>query len=126
MANAIAFALHYLLSIHHDIAAQTRREIYQNRSDRGIANVSYCSAMSLNCDAYVVSSTQLCGCGLVVPCYLRQARRDTTLGNGTSLFHKGQWVIVLLTAPMPGGPMLTNSTPTESCRKFAGSCPVYL
>ncbi|WP_237756023.1 cytochrome P450 [Mycobacterium lepromatosis] len=39
LANAIAFALHSLLTIHLDIAAQIRREIDQNRSDRGIADL---------------------------------------------------------------------------------------
>lgn len=94
-ANAIAFALHFLSS-NPDMAARARAEVdelwpggtFPNLHFDGVDNLRY-----LRC---VLDETLRLW--PVAPGYFRQARLDTTIGNGNHFFRAGDWVFVHLIA----------------------------
>ena len=94
-ANTIAFALHFL-STHPDVAEQARREIDQYWPGRDFPAIGYPDVAKLRYLRRIVDETLRLW--PVAPGYLRQARQDTTVGNGKYRFRKGDWVAVLLTA----------------------------
>lgn len=94
-ANTIAFALHYLSST-PDVAAEARAEIDQRWPGPEVPNIEFDDIAKLRYLRRVVDETLRLW--PVAPGYYRQARRDTTLGNGKYSFRQGDWVAVTLTA----------------------------
>ncbi|OBH15932.1 cytochrome P450 [Mycobacterium sp. E3247] len=94
-ANAIAFALHFL-SIHPDVAAQARAEIDQFWPGEPFSNVLFGDIDKLTYLRRVVDETLRLW--PAAPGYFRQARQDTTIGNGAHAFRAGDWVFVHLIA----------------------------
>lgn len=94
-ANTISFALHYL-STNPDVAAKTQAEIDQHWPGSDFPNVEFDDIAKLRYLRRVVDETLRLW--PVAPGYYRQARRDTTLGNGKYRFRQGDWVAVTLTA----------------------------
>jgi unspecific monooxygenase len=92
-ANAIAFALHYLAT-NLDIAAAAHAEI-DSRWPRGnLPDFGFGEISRLRYLRRVVEETLRLW--PVAPGYFRQARHDTTIGNGEFHFKTGDWVFVLL------------------------------
>jgi cytochrome P450 len=94
-ANTISFALHYL-STNPDVAAKARAEIFQRWPGSGFPHIEFDDIAKLRYLRRVVDETLRLW--PVAPGYYRQARRDTTLGNGKYSFRQGDWVAVVLTA----------------------------
>jgi cytochrome P450 len=94
-ANTIAFALHYL-STTPDVAAKARAEIDQRWPGSEVPSIGFEDIAKLRYLRRVVDETLRLW--PVAPGYYRQARRDTTLGNGKYRFRQGDWVAVTLTA----------------------------
>lgn len=94
-ANAIGFALHFL-STHPHIAEQARREIDDIWADRTVQQADFADVAKMRYLRRVIDETLRLW--PTAPGYFRQARRDTTLGNGKYPFRQGDWVLVLLTA----------------------------
>ena len=94
-ANTISFALHYL-STNPDVAGKARAEIDQHWLGSGFPNIEFDDVAKLRYLRRVVDETLRLW--PVAPGYYRQARRDTTLGNGKYRFRQGDWVAVTLTA----------------------------
>ena len=94
-ANAIAFALHYLAT-NPDIAAAARAEI-DSRWPRGdLPEFDFDEIARLRNLRRIVDETLRLW--PVAPGYFRQARHDTTIGNGEFHFQAGDWVFVVLLA----------------------------
>lgn len=94
-ANTMAFALH-LLATHPQIAEKARREIDALWPSRSVGDIEFADIAKLRYVRRVVDETLRLW--PVAAGYFRQARHDTTLGDGKYRFHKGDWVLVLLTA----------------------------
>ncbi|MDD4866102.1 MAG: cytochrome P450 [Mycobacterium sp.] len=94
-ANAIAFALHYL-STQPDIAAAARAEVDQRWPGRELPDISFEDVAKLRYLRRIVDETLRLW--PVAPGYFRQAKIDTTLGQGRYHFSTGDWVFVLLLA----------------------------
>ncbi|ORB86053.1 cytochrome P450 [Mycobacterium kansasii] len=94
-ANAISFALYYL-STNPDVAAKAQAEIDQRWRDPDIPNIEFDDIAKLRYLRRVVDETLRLW--PVAPGYYRQARCDTTLGNGKYSFRQGDWVAVVLLA----------------------------
>ena len=94
-ANAIAFALH-LLSTHPAIAEQARAEIDELWPGEPLPNVDFRDIDKLTYLRCVVDETLRLW--PAAPGYFRQARQDTTIGNGKHFFQAGDWVFVHLIA----------------------------
>ena len=94
-ANTISFALHYL-STNPDVAAKAHAEIDQRWPGSDVPNIEFDDIAKLRYLRRVVDETLRLW--PVAPGYYRQARRDTTLGNGKYHFREGDWVAVVLLA----------------------------
>lgn len=94
-ANAIGFALHYLAH-NPDIAAAARAEIDQRWPDRTFPDIAFDDVARLRYLRRVVDETLRLW--PVAPGYFRQAKTDTTIGDGKYHFTTGDWVFVLLLA----------------------------
>lgn len=94
-ANTISFALHYLSS-NPGVAAKAQAEIDQRWPGSGFPNIEFDDIAKLRYLRRVVDETLRLW--PVAPGYYRQARRDTTLGNGKYRFRQGDWVAVVLLA----------------------------
>ncbi|WP_252980112.1 cytochrome P450 [Mycobacterium riyadhense] len=92
-ANTISFALHYL-SANPDVAAEAQAEIDQRWPGSDIPSIEFDDIAKLRYLRRVVDETLRLW--PVAPGYYRQARRDTTLGNGKYRFRQGDWVVVVL------------------------------
>jgi cytochrome P450 len=98
-ANAIAFALHFL-SINPDIAARARAEIDQLWPSDSAPNICFDDVDKLTYLRCVVDETLRLW--PAAPGYFRQARKNTTIGNGKHFFRAGEWVFVHLIAAHRG------------------------
>ncbi|MGH3723158.1 MAG: cytochrome P450 [Mycobacterium sp.] len=122
-ANAIAFALHYL-SIRPDIADKARAEVDQQWPDRQFPDVKFEDVAKLRYLRRVIDETLRLW--PVAPGYFRQAKQDTTIGNGQYSFKKNQWVFTLVAAaqrdPSSWGPDADQFNPdrfiSENLRKL--------
>ncbi|RDH75377.1 cytochrome P450 [Mycolicibacterium moriokaense] len=94
-ANAIGFALHYLAN-NPDIAAAAQAEIDQRWPERSFPDIAFDDVARLRYLRRVVDETLRMW--PVAPGYFRQAKTDTTIGDGKYHFAKGDWVFVLLVA----------------------------
>lgn len=94
-ANTIAFALH-LLAANPAIAAQARAEIDQIWPGAPSHNIRFDDVDKLTYLRCVVDETLRLW--PAAPGYFRQARQDTTIGNGKHYFRAGDWVFVHLVA----------------------------
>jgi cytochrome P450 len=94
-ANTISFALHYL-STNPDVAAKAQAEVDQRWPGSDFPNIEFDDIAKLRYLRRVVDETLRLW--PVAPGYYRQARRDTTLGNGKYRFRQGDWVVVVLLA----------------------------
>ncbi|RFZ62040.1 Bifunctional P-450/NADPH-P450 reductase [Mycobacterium marinum] len=94
-ANAIGFALHYLAS-NPSIAASVRAEIDQRWPERSFPEIAFDDVARLRCLRRIVDETLRLW--PVAPGYFRQAKTDTTIGDGAYHFAAGDWVFVLLLA----------------------------
>ncbi|MGV7352566.1 cytochrome P450 [Mycobacterium kansasii] len=94
-ANTIAFALH-LLATHPDVAAQARAEIDEHWPEPGYPNINVDDVNKLRYLRCIVDETLRLW--PAAPGYFRQARHDTTIGNGKHHFQAGDWVFVHLIA----------------------------
>ena len=94
-ANTISFALHYL-STNPDISAEAQAEVDQRWPGSDYPNIEFDDIAKLRYLRRVVDETLRLW--PVAPGYYRQARRDTTLGNGKYSIRQGDWVAVTLTA----------------------------
>ncbi|MDP7732732.1 MULTISPECIES: cytochrome P450 [Mycobacterium] len=94
-ANTISFALHYL-SAHPDVAARARAEIDQRWPESDFPRIEFDDIAKFRYLRRVVDETLRLW--PVAPGYYRQARSDTTLGDGKYSFRKGDWVAVVLLA----------------------------
>ncbi|WP_243706850.1 cytochrome P450 [Mycobacterium marinum] len=94
-ANTISFALHYLSS-HPDVAAKARAEIDQRWPGSEFPDIEFDDIAKLRYLRRVVDETLRLW--PVAPGYYRQARCDTTIGNGKYAFQQGDWVAVVLLA----------------------------
>lgn len=94
-ANAIAFALHYLAT-NPDIAAAARAEIDSRWPPGDLPDFDFDEIARLRYLRRIVDETLRLW--PVAPGYFRQARHDTTIGNGQFHFQTGDWVFVVLLA----------------------------
>lgn len=94
-ANTISFALHYL-SAHPDVAARARAEIDQRWPESDFPRIEFDDIAKFRYLRRVVDETLRLW--PVAPGYYRQARCDTTLGEGKYSFQQGDWVAVVLLA----------------------------
>lgn len=94
-ANAIAFALHFL-SVNPDVAARARAEIDERWPDQDFPDIEFDDVAKLRYLRCVVDETLRLW--PAAPGYFRQARHDTTIGNGKHAFRTGEWVFVHLIA----------------------------
>lgn len=94
-ANTIAFALHYLAQNPH-IAQNARAEVDARWPDREFPNITFDDVAKLRYLRRIVDETLRLW--PVAPGYFRQAKRDTTIGEGQYRFKTGDWVFVLLLA----------------------------
>lgn len=94
-ANAISFALHYLAN-DPDIAVAARTEIDQRWPGRAFPDFAFDEVAPLRYLRRIVDETLRLW--PVAPGYFRQAKTDTTIGNGKYHFSTGDWVFVLLQA----------------------------
>lgn len=94
-ANTISFALHYL-STHPKVAAQARAEVDQRWPGADFPQIEFEDIAKLRYLRRVVDETLRLW--PVAPGYYRQARCDTTLGDGKYSFRQGDWVAVVLLA----------------------------
>lgn len=94
-ANAIGFALHFLAH-HPDIAAAARSEIDQRWPDRDFPAIAFDDVAPMRQLRRIVDETLRLW--PVAPGYFRQAKTDTTIGDGKYHFATGDWVFVLLLA----------------------------
>ncbi|WP_204815345.1 cytochrome P450 [Mycobacterium riyadhense] len=98
-ANAIAFALHFLAT-NPDVAARARCELDQYWPDRAFPNIGFDDVAQLKYLRCIVDETLRLW--PAAPGYFRQARQDTTIGNGKHCFRAGEWVFVHLIAAHRG------------------------
>ncbi|WP_082129400.1 cytochrome P450 [Mycobacterium haemophilum] len=94
-ANTIAFALHYLAT-NPGMAAAARAEVDQRWPDRDIPEVSFDDVAKLRYLRRIVDETLRLW--PIAPGYFRQAKTDTTLGEGRYRFTAGDRVFVFLVA----------------------------
>ena len=94
-ANTISFALHYL-STNPDVSGKAQAEVDQRWPGSDYPNIEFDDIAKLRYLRRVVDETLRLW--PVAPGYYRQARRDTTLGNGKYSIRQGDWVAVTLTA----------------------------
>ncbi|CPT35353.1 cytochrome P450 [Mycobacteroides abscessus] len=94
-ANAIAFALHFL-STHPDIAAKARAEVDASWPARAFPAFAFDQIAKLRYLRLVVDETLRLW--PVAPGYFRQAKQDTTIGEGRYSFKEKDWVFVNLLA----------------------------
>ncbi|MFA5707547.1 cytochrome P450 [Mycolicibacterium sp.] len=94
-ANTIAFALHYLAT-NPEIAKRARAEIDERWPDRTCPDIGFDDVAKLRYLRRVIDETLRLW--PVAPGYFRQAKADTTIGNGAYTFEAGDWVFVLLVA----------------------------
>lgn len=94
-ANAISFALHFLAQ-NPDIAAAARAEVDQRWPERTLPEITFDDVAPLRYLRRIVDETLRLW--PVAPGYFRQAKTDTTIGDGKYHFAKGDWVFVLLLA----------------------------
>ncbi|MFQ6398990.1 cytochrome P450 [Nocardia sp. KC 131] len=91
-AGVLAFAL-YFLANHPDVAARARTEIDQRCPDR---ELGYNDVAKLRYLRRVVDETLRLW--PIAPGYFREAKHDTTIGDGLYSFEQGDWVFVLTLA----------------------------
>jgi cytochrome P450 len=94
-ANTIAFALHFL-STNPDVAVRARAEIDERWPVNAFPNIDFDDVDDLKYLRCVVDETLRLW--PAAPGFFRQARQDTTIGNGKYCFHAGDWVFVHLIA----------------------------
>lgn len=94
-ANTISFALHYL-STHPDVMVKAQAEVDQRWPCSDFPNIEFEDIAKLRYLRRVVDETLRLW--PVAPGYYRQARQDTTLGDGKYRFQQGDWVAVVLLA----------------------------
>lgn len=94
-ANAIAFALHFL-STHPDVAAKARAEVDDLWPDRAFPDFQFDQIAKLRYLRLVIDETLRLW--PVAPGYFREAKQDTTIGNGQYGFNEKDWVFVNLLA----------------------------
>ena len=124
-ANTISFALHYL-STNPETAAKAHAEIDQHWPGSDFPNIEFDDIAKLRYLRRVVDETLRLW--PVAPGYYRQARRDTTLGNGKYHFEKGIVAVVLLAAhraPPGFGCRQIQPRPVPT-REFARAAPAHL
>nr|VTP01806.1 Bifunctional P-450/NADPH-P450 reductase [Mycobacterium riyadhense] len=98
-ANAIAFALHFLAT-NPDIAARARSELDQHWPAKAFPNIGFDDVAQLKYLRCIVDETLRLW--PAAPGYFREARQDTTIGNGKHFFRAGEWVFVHLIAAHRG------------------------
>ncbi|MCP2298576.1 unspecific monooxygenase [Nocardia amikacinitolerans] len=91
-AGALAFAL-YFLANHPDVAAKARAEVDERWPGPGRADIEYPDVSKLRYLRRVLDETLRLW--PIAPGYFREARHDTTIGDGRYTFEKGDWVFVL-------------------------------
>jgi unspecific monooxygenase len=94
-ANALAFALHFL-SANPDVAARARAEVDKCWPFEGFPDIRFDDIYELKYLRRVVDETLRLW--PAAPGYFRQARQDTTIGDGEYSFRAGDWVFVHLIA----------------------------
>ena len=94
-ANTIAFVLHFLAT-DPDVAARARAEIDNLWPGETLPNVVFDDVDKLRYLRCVIDETLRLW--PAAPGYFRQARQDTTIGNGKHHFKAGDWVFVHLIA----------------------------
>lgn len=94
-ANTISFALHYL-STNPQVAAQAHAEVDQHWPGSDFPTIEFDDIAKLRYLRRIIDETLRLW--PVAPGYYRQARRDTTLGNGKYVIRQGDWVAVVLLA----------------------------
>lgn len=94
-ANTIAFALHYL-SINPDILARARTEVNERWPERTYPDIKFDDVAKLRYLRRVIDETLRLW--PVAPGYFRQAKCDTTIGDGKYPFKAKDWVFVLTLA----------------------------
>lgn len=104
-ANTIAFAMHYL-SINPDILARARTEVNERWPERTYPDIKFDDVAKLRYLRRVIDETLRLW--PVAPGYFRQAKCDTTIGDGKYPFKAKDWVFVLTLAahrdPITWGP----------------------
>lgn len=91
-AGVLAFAL-YELARHPDIAAQARAEIDQRFPGHGRPDIAFEDVARLRYLRRIVDETLRLW--PIAPGYFREARHNTSIGNGRYHFGPGDWVFVL-------------------------------
>lgn len=94
-ANTIAFALHYL-SINPHVLARARAEVDERWPGRGYPDIDFDDVAKLRYLRRVIDETLRLW--PVAPGYFRQAKCDTTIGDGKYPFKAKDWVFVLTLA----------------------------
>ncbi|RIS66637.1 cytochrome P450 [Mycobacteroides abscessus] len=94
-ANAIAFALHFLATT-PDVAAQARAEVDAMWPGRAFPDFQFEQIAKLRYLRLVID--EALRLWPVAPGYFRQAKQDTTIGEGRYAFKKNDWVFVNLHA----------------------------
>lgn len=126
-ANAIGFALHFLAH-HPDIAAAARAEIDQRWPGRDFPDIAFDDVARLRYLRRVVDETLRLW--PVAPGYFRQAKTDTTIGDGKYHFATGDWVFVLLLAahrdPNTWGPDADQFRPDRFLPENLRALPPYV
>lgn len=126
-ANAIGFALHFLAG-HPDIAATARAEIDQRWPGRTFPDMAFADVAPLRNLRRIVDETLRLW--PVAPGYFRQAKEDTTIGNGKYHFAAGDWVFVLLLAahrdPATWGPDADQFRPDRFLPENIRSLPPHV
>jgi cytochrome P450 len=92
-ANTIAFALHHLAT-NPAVAARARAEVDEQWPDRAYPDIDFDDISKLRYLRRIVDETLRLT--PVAPGYYRQAKTDTTIGDGRYHFNGGDWVFVAL------------------------------
>lgn len=94
-ANTIAFALHYL-SINPDLLARARAEVDERWPEHTYPDIKFDDVAKLRYLRRVIDETLRLW--PVAPGYFRQAKCDTTIGDGKYPFKAKDWVFVVTLA----------------------------
>lgn len=94
-AGVLAFVL-YFLANHPDVAARARTEVDERWPGRERPDVGYEDVAKLRYLRRVIDETMRLW--PIAPGYFREAKHDTTIGDGRYRFDQGDWVFVLTLA----------------------------
>ncbi|WP_431971010.1 cytochrome P450 [Nocardia sp. bgisy134] len=94
-AGVLVFALHFLAS-RPDVAARARAEVDERWPGRERPHIGYEDVAKLRYLRRVIDETMRLW--PIAPGYFREAKHDTTIGDGKYHFRKGDWVFVLTLA----------------------------